>query len=211
MRAYQGNLGIGVDLPTNPSSTLTVDGIISAVGNRIVDVASPIAGTDAANKSYVDAQTGGGGSGAIITLFGVSSNSPSPTSHTRSGGSVQTCVRGYAGQSSCSTSTPAPVAAGTGTPACSSLGEGWNEVISGYGPLNTLYVWYGSAGWPPDEVQTPERAVGLTDSVCSTAPFAFVRDIQFSGSQSQVANTQSVISACTPDHCNTCRICIKSE
>lgn len=211
LSAYQGKLGINIVSPTVPSTTLTVDGIISAVGNRIVDVATPLASTDAVNKAYVDAQTGANGSGAIVTLFGVSTGAPSATQQLRPGGAVTTCLRGFTGNGACAGVPSAPHAAGTGTAECTSLGDGWEEVIAGYGPLNIMYTWYGTNSFPVDEDQSPDEAVALSDSICSTASFAYVRDIQMSTASGQVQNTQSYVGACTPTECNTCRICIKSN
>ena len=54
---FNNNVGIGT---TTPGSKLTVAGEISASGNKIINVATPTAGTDAVNKDYVDAQAGGG-------------------------------------------------------------------------------------------------------------------------------------------------------
>jgi hypothetical protein len=55
-----GNVGIGT---TNPGTAkLKIEGgVLDMSTQRIINVDTPIAGTDAANKAYVDAQAGGGG------------------------------------------------------------------------------------------------------------------------------------------------------
>jgi len=61
MLKYDGSVGIGVSNPTTKldvNGTLKVSGIISGV-------ATPLVGTDAANKTYVDA-SGGGGLAAVV-------------------------------------------------------------------------------------------------------------------------------------------------
>ncbi len=212
LSAVSGKLGVNT---ASPSTTLTVNGIISAVGNRIVDVATPISGKDAVNKAYVDAQGGGGGGGAgrdlIVTVFGVSNGTPSPSQAFRIGSSVPTCLRGIPNQNC--VSIPQPAIAGAGTPACSTLGADFTELYAGYGPMNTLYAWYQSGGEPaeeyPTETQPPNEAVIGTDSICSTASFANVLDINFTQSNNRVSGDSSILSACTSTACNTCRVCIK--
>ena len=63
------NNRVGI-LTNTPSTTLTVSGTLSVAGNLIKDVATPVAGKDAANKDYVDAQVGGGGQ--LVTVYGMS-------------------------------------------------------------------------------------------------------------------------------------------
>lgn len=46
------NVGIGT---TTPANTLTVNGIVNVANNKIVNLATPVASTDAATKAYVDA------------------------------------------------------------------------------------------------------------------------------------------------------------
>lgn len=75
-----GNVGIGAG---TASSTLTVQGEISAAGNRIRNVATPVNGDDAVNKDYVLAEGGGGGSLVLfyksIAGVGVPSTPTCPT------------------------------------------------------------------------------------------------------------------------------------
>ncbi|MGE4554838.1 MAG: hypothetical protein AB7D02_01755 [Candidatus Paceibacterota bacterium] len=51
-----GNVGIGT---TNPGQKLSVSGNIDVMSNKIVNLTTPTAATDAATKGYVDAQQGG--------------------------------------------------------------------------------------------------------------------------------------------------------
>jgi len=70
LTASGNNLGVNT---ATPSTTLTVNGIISAAGNLISDVATPAAGTDAVNRDYlqdyVSAQGGGGGGGSVVLYY----------------------------------------------------------------------------------------------------------------------------------------------
>jgi len=195
-----------------------LSGNLSVSNVRMVDVASPVDDNDAANKAYVDAQVGG--SGSLVTLFGVSTNAPSATQAFRSGDSAPPCLRGYYnGGGSCQGTISTGTAAGSGTMECSSLGTGWTELYAGYGPLNQIFAWYAPGspnGWPPlnaegdfeSENASPSMAVGLTDSICSTVSFAFVRDTRYTSAQ--FGDTASYISACTANgDCNTCRVCTK--
>jgi hypothetical protein len=52
-----GNVGIGTSSPT---SKLTVNGSVDVSNNRITGLAVPTDSTDATNKAYVDASSGGG-------------------------------------------------------------------------------------------------------------------------------------------------------
>jgi len=67
---------LGINAPT-PSTTLTVGGILSVAGNVISDVATPAAGTDAANRDYVDAQSAAGG-GSVALYYKTDSQNPQP-------------------------------------------------------------------------------------------------------------------------------------
>lgn len=195
------NNKIGVNT-ASPSTTLTVNGSISASGNTIVDVATPIASTDAANKAYVDAQAGGGG-GSIV-LYGVGTPSPETGVFRAPGGTVPSCLRGSI---SCAGAGAAPVAAGTNVPSCPT---GWTQVYAGYGPMNTMFTWYANSAGVPEESAAPTTAVIGTDSICSTQHFAIVRDTSIaSQGGGQVNNSVSYLSACTSNYCNTCRICVK--
>ncbi|MDP3057558.1 MAG: hypothetical protein Q8N37_03500 [bacterium] len=62
-----GNVGIGTTNPTTGKLVVS-GGNIDITGNRIINLAAPIASTDVATKGYVDAQSGGGGgrSGTIV-------------------------------------------------------------------------------------------------------------------------------------------------
>ena len=54
-----GNIGIGT---TSLSSKLAVNGNIDVMGNKIINVATPVNNSNAVNKAYVDAQVGSGNS-----------------------------------------------------------------------------------------------------------------------------------------------------
>ncbi|MDP2629554.1 MAG: hypothetical protein Q8P45_02525 [Candidatus Harrisonbacteria bacterium] len=200
-----GFTGPSQDPPGGDGLLQESSGNVSIRSNRLVELASPVDDNDAANKAYVDAQASGGSS--IVTLFGVSAVAPTGN-QVRPGGSVPNCLRGI-GPGSCASGPAAPVAAGAGTPACSTLGADWVELTPGFGPMNTLFTWYSSGGSDPDETDVPSAIAIGTDSICSSAPYALMRDINSIFTTSQVNNTASLITACTATQCNTCRICTK--
>ena len=59
--SVEGNmvLAVGKSITMADSSPITFGGNIDANGNAVINVASPVTGTDAANKTYVDAQIAG--------------------------------------------------------------------------------------------------------------------------------------------------------
>lgn len=119
---------------------VSINGTLDMLTHRIFGVAAPTDGNDAANKSYVDAQTGGGGKqpASTITLFGVASYAQLPAGSALfrgpNGGVPPGCRAPSDGSpqywnTSCATLTSSwgnqPVgtypAAGTGSPSCSTL------------------------------------------------------------------------------------------
>lgn len=184
-----------------------------ASGTRIIGVASPVDSNDVANKAYVDAAAGGGNT--LVTLFGVSNANPLAGGGIVAAGGIPNCLRGYTGTGCVVT---AGAAAGTGTPDCSTLGTGWDELYAGYGPMNTMFSWYNTnftgsdLSWPPEDSTAPDGGIVIgTDSICSTASFANVDDVYYSQQNGQYSRGSSVLSACTgAGDCNTCRVCIKN-
>jgi len=65
-----GNVGIGT---TTPSEKLTVSGDINILGNKLTNLATPNASSDAATKGYVDAATTGG---VCYTAYGTTTCAP---------------------------------------------------------------------------------------------------------------------------------------
>ena len=207
-----GNVGVQA---TSATTTLTVNGVISAVGNVIKDVATPSEDFDAANKAYVDAVSGG----ASFTLFGtgktlISANPFYPPT-------IQ-------------------VAGGTGVPACPA---GYNSILDGYGPhglitasgyANSPFWWGpindplfcadefcggGGAGWTRAYVN---NAVAATYSTCSASAYHIVPTTVANygnGNNTNYYNyftakaCERFISNTAPNTsfevCNTCRICVK--
>jgi len=221
LTASGNNLGVNT---ATPSTTLTVNGIISSAGNLISDVATPEAGTDAANKDYVDAQSAGGG--AAITMWGVSSEGIQPAAPwTQPAGTLASCIRGNR-ELGCGVGSISTSANTEDAPTCPT---GYASAFSGYGPHAIFYgqYYYPTLGAPepetrwtsgPDTVgvtadQIPEwhfayNTVATSYSICSTAKNQVV---QYSwsaagvddGSGSQVANgvvgaSVAVASACAP-------------
>jgi hypothetical protein len=214
LTAYQGKLGINA---ATPSSSLTVNGVISAVGNLIKDVATPISNTDAANKAYVDAQVGAtGGGGGSLVLYGVGLSQNPAGRYQRAGGAIGAGCRGiFGGMFTAACAPTAPVVAGSGTASCP---DGWTEVYAGYGPMNTMFTWYGTANNDPSgqsgdqtELDIPDTAVIGTDSICSAVPYAFVYDATYAqaGAAVGVGGSNAVLTACNNYGCNTCRVCVK--
>lgn len=210
LTAYQGKLGINA---ATPSSSLTVNGVISAVGNLIKDVATPISDTDAANKAYVDAQVGATGSGAgSIVLYGVS-NAVAPQGYFRPGGATpSTCYRSITtGNLNCAAApaNPVTIPAGTGAPACPT---NWTEAYAGYGPHGNIILWNGTASGEQVEWEDPITAVAATYSVCSNKAFEVIPFTATTNGQMQ--NQSSLLGACVgigtnAIQCNTCRVCVK--
>lgn len=200
-----GNVGIN---NTNPTSTLSVNGVISAMGNLVKDVATPVAGTDAVNKDYVLAQAGGGSSFVIYGTGTVVGSNPSAP-----GAGVPACPVGYTDilaspDYSFGLATPGPVQNG------------------GYGPFGTFLNWgfnrdrdsNGSGDWnsdliDPAQVTQVGGAIG-TYSICSSEPNHYVSGQLMSGPNLPGSPPSSFsLPACVTSggntSCNTCRICGK--
>lgn len=208
LTALNGNLGINT---VAPSSSLTVNGTISAL--TVTDLTAPVAGSDAANKDYVDAN--GGGSAGALTLYGVGLAGGQAAFY-RPGGAIGVGCRGvYGGTFTANCNPAANVAAGASAPSCPS---GWTQAMVGYGPMNTFFSWYGSANTDPSgqsgeqsEADIPDTAVIGTDSICSSASYALMYDVTYAqaGGNNGVYGGASMLSACNNLGCNTCRICVK--
>lgn len=65
------NIGQAVAVTDTPTfAGGTMNGILTMVGNRITNLATPIASQDATTKQYVDAAVAGGGAGVYVPLAG---------------------------------------------------------------------------------------------------------------------------------------------
>lgn len=209
LTALNGNLGIN---DANPSTTLSVNGTITTT--EVTGLAAPVDDADAANKAYVDAN--GGGSAGALTLYGVALQTDQPGGYTRPGGAINAGCRGlYGGAYTANCNPAAFVAAGTNAPACP---NGWTQAMVGYGPMNTFFSWYGAAnndtsgqGGDQNESDIPDEAVIGTDSICSSVSYALMYDVTYAqaGAGAAAYGGASMLSACNPLGCNTCRICIK--
>lgn len=203
-----GNVGIYTNTPTD---TLTINGTISAMGNLVRGVSTPIAGTDAVNKDYLKAQIAGAGGGDSFIIYGTAArpgNNP-----TIPGGAVPACPTGYkdllsSPDYSFGFNNPGPALAG------------------GYGPLGTFWSWGfnrdrntdGKVDWlqslDPAE-QTQVGALAATYSLCSSEPIHYIPGTMFGGANLPGSPPAYLAAAaCTPDGagntiCNTCRICGK--
>ncbi|MDO8602080.1 MAG: hypothetical protein Q7R62_03075 [bacterium] len=212
LTAYNGNLGVNA---ATPSTTLTVNGIISAVGNRIVDVDTPVAGTDAVNKDYVNAQVAASGAGAgSIVLYGVSGVTNVGGYQRPGGGLSSNCYRNISGPGiNCAQMPAVTTPAGTGAPACPT---GWTEAYAGFGPFGTLFTWY-NLGSDPEETDAPTQAVAPTYSVCANSAFLVIPDHSANNGTNTVGNSVTALGACSltqnggnnNEWCNTCRVCVK--
>ncbi len=194
----------------NPNK-LTISGDLDVLSNRIVGLVTPVSANEAANKAYVDAQVNNARGGSVV-MYGVSQNTPQAGSIRRPAGWVPNCSRAIPGadqQSGCTSWTVA-VQPGAGTPSCP---VGWTELYAGYGPMNTLWVWYDNVVTDAYEDSTANAAAIGTNSICSTSWFENVQDVSFAPGApvtQAVQNQSSILSACTvADVCNTCRVCIK--
>lgn len=74
------NVGIGT---TTPTHKLEVAGDVSLEGNRIVNLAAPVDGNDAATKDWVLAQSSGGGSLTLISKYNADSAPDCPDGWTK--------------------------------------------------------------------------------------------------------------------------------
>jgi|GEM_PF-2044272 len=216
LTALNGKLGIN---DANPQNLLSVNGTIGAT--TVTGLAAPVAGADATNKDYVDAQVAGGvggagGGGASMVLYGVGLNGAQNGRYQRPVGAIGAGCRGiYGGVFTVACAPAVNVAAGTGATACPA---GWTQAYAGYGPMNTFFSWYGMANGDPSgqsggqtEGDIPDTAVIGTDSICSTAAYAFMYDVTYAqaGAGAAVGGSNSVLTACNDIGCNTCRICYK--
>lgn len=213
-----GNVGVGT---SNPTSTLSVNGIISAMGNLIKDVATPVDGTDAVNKDYVKDY--------VLAATSDSSALTGPI-----------IIYGYANRAGLIPPDP-----GTSVPACPNgytdmlysnswdLNSGMQTgplVAGGYGPFGT--IWSYGSGWSDndhngtsDMVDDPlindanarlAGATALSYSICSTINNHIAN---FSGASAVGVNpvgmpmALQLVPACATAggsvSCNTCRICGK--
>ncbi len=207
----------------NPTSTLTVNGTISAMGNWLQDIRTPSSATDGVNKGYVDAAVAAAGGGATLTLYGVSSSvTPGGRSRVPTGTGQANCFVGATGLTCGQITTiscPGPncVLPGQGTSACSSLSGGWQEAFAGYGPYGTMLGWYGNAvgsGGDTEEVDRPAAVTIGTYSVCGEKPYHWLSSrYSTQTGAGMVWSTYGVLSACADGGngavCNTCRVCYK--
>ncbi|MDP3880965.1 MAG: hypothetical protein Q8Q32_02190 [bacterium] len=208
--------------PPNEGGKLAASGDDLSISNvKLVDVASPVADNDAANKAYVDGQVGGGG---LVTLFGVRGSFPGAGSVLRPGGSIATCLRWYNnGSGSCTNSYTAPTPAGfaSATICQDTLGAGSTKLMDGYGPFNEIYMT-GGYGLNPDGSPNPANGeeenteegsaygssmVSINDSICSLSPYHVVRINSAQPGNIQVAGSDTVVAACAQGGNATCNVC----
>jgi hypothetical protein len=191
---YYLNSKVGVNTQT-PSTTLTVSGQISASGNRIRNVATPIDGDDAVNKDYVLAQTGGGaGAGSLVLYYReIVGTTAAPT-----------CPTGW---------TPQYVTPGYGPHYIGMFNYGWLTSTGGQGG-------FGGTGAPPPSAGTAYTLNSIaiaSDSVCSQdqttiVPFgSFYQNTYQPGFSSHTADACFTDTSVTPNvtTCNRCVVCQK--
>lgn len=228
-----GNVGIGLG---TASSSLTVQGEISAAANRIRNVATPVNGDDAVNKDYVDAASGSGGT---ITIFGVSSSIAPYATFSKTMGfglsTISNCAFGNfenCGPYPFASGIPVMPGAGQGA-TCPS---GYTSIFAGYGPYSYVernYYDELAAGGDDDAFNIGHESNVLTDrrtaqsySVCGTTyNLAVKTDYSFKNGAGGTGRdgtgaVAGIASACVPQQlptppmtkyyvCNTCRICEK--
>jgi hypothetical protein len=156
-----------------------------------------------------------------MVLYGVGLNLNQAGRFMRAAGAIGNGCRGvYGGVFTPGCAAAVNVPAGNGTMACP---VGWTEAYAGYGPMNTFFSWYGATTWSQDptggggssgsqnESDVPNVAVIGTDSICSSAAYAFMYDVTYAqvGGPGAVAGSNSVLTACNDVGCNTCRVCYK--
>jgi hypothetical protein len=151
-----GNVGIGTGTPT---STLSVNGVISAMGNKVVDVADPTNGKDAVNLDYLQTQisAAGAGSGGTITIYGVSNTFAPFATFSKDPGSttnIYNCLFGdfeNCGPSPFAYGITSLPAGGTGV----TCPAGYTSIFNGYGPYSYVernYYFDSPIGSDDDQV-----------------------------------------------------------
>lgn len=196
-----GNLGINT---SNPTSQLTVNGPIDALNNLVRGVATPIAGTDAANKDYVLAASSNALTGPLIVFGQASKPGLLPT---QPGQNVPACPSGYQDilySPDMSSGTPGTLMAGGYGPLGIAEGSGY---YAGADPFSNEQTFNETSVW----------AIG-TYSICSTVISQIIPSRlpePGTGTQGTFAsgalacNTRSDGVGGFTTTCNTCRICGK--
>jgi hypothetical protein len=188
-----GNVGINTN---NPTSTLSVNGVISAMGNKVVDVADPANGKDAVNLDYLQTQisAAGAGSGGSVVLFyktvnGVSTSTVNcPTNWTEE-------YRGY------------------GPHFMGILNYDWQYTSNG-ATYEGGFGGTGMAGNPPPITGSSYilNSVALaSDSICSVDQKSVIPVSQYYGNKVTAGFTTLFADACSvysgATHCNRCVVC----
>jgi len=190
-----GNVGIGIG---SASSSLTVQGEISATGNRIRNVATPVNGDDAVNKDYVLAQTGGGaGGGSVVLYYKTVNGSGVP--------STPTCPTGWNVKYT-----------GYGPHFISVFNYDWQYTNPSGGTSDGGFGGTGGSGSPPPASGSSYKLNSVTfgsDSVCSTSDQSVIPGSRFYSNSLTTGFTTLFADACSTyqgsTHCNRCLVCEK--
>jgi hypothetical protein len=215
-----GNVGVSTN---NPTSTLSVNGVISAMGNKVVDVADPTADKDAVNLGYLQTQisAAGAGSGGTITIFGLSNTYAPFATFSKDPGSttnIYNCLFGdfeNCGPFPFSYGITSLPAGGTGI-ACPA---GYTSIFNGYGPYSYVernYYFDTPTGGDDDSVNVEILSNTLTDkrvaqsySICGASTSLVVKS-DYSLKNGVVGSGQAgtgavagIASACVPQKLST--------
>lgn len=193
---YYSNNNVGI-YTTTPTSTLSVNGEINAMGNKVIEVGTPSNGKDAVNldylQNYVSAQgvASGTGGGSVVIYYRTISNVPA---------AIPSCPAGW---------NQSPVYTGYGPHYIGVFAHDWfNQNVAGNGggfPNTTNAPPSGGANYVLRSV-----AIG-SDSVCSQSPTSTVPFVDIYNNVINANYTKLESYACATSggvtECNRCIVC----